>query len=253
MAEHTVWLSTQPLTRPSLSKTLMGSGGFLSTRTGQLSRSFLTSYVGLRWDNQNRAPPALGLQHANPPQRLRGLTKARGRELSLSQHQAQVAKLGLTLSPPADTARRSAKLCATHQVATTVRSILRMAPSQLPVQSEDLGERNAWHGSGGSGTGGREPANHARAHKDSLLPLRQACKRSEHLTRQRLQLWAHPTPGISLQRRVHPLSGKTSKNELFANRNIKTTGIFALCLSLLKHEAPLAPALTKFGSDSRLK
>lgn len=170
MAEHTVWLSTQPLTRPSLSKTLMGSGGFLSTRTGQLSRSFLTSYVGLRWDNQNRAPPALGLQHANPPQQLRGLTKARGRELSLSQHQAQVAKLGLTLSPPADTARRAAKLCATHQVATTVRSILRMAPSQLPVQSKDLGERNAWHGSGGSGTGGREPANHARAHKRLSAP-----------------------------------------------------------------------------------
>jgi len=75
-----------------------------------------------------------------------------------------------------------------------VHLILSTAPSQLPVQSEDLGERNAWHGSGGSGTGGREPANHTAAHKDSLLPLGQACRWSAHLTGQCLQLWARLTP-----------------------------------------------------------
>lgn len=42
------------------------------------------------------------------------------RELSPAQLQAHVTKLRLTLSPPADTARHSAKLCATNQVATMV-------------------------------------------------------------------------------------------------------------------------------------
>lgn len=84
----------------------------------------------------------LGLTARRLPTAAQGTYKSK-RELSLSQLQAHVTKLGLTLSPPADTARHTVKLCATNLVATMVQLILRMAPSQLPVQSEDLGERNA--------------------------------------------------------------------------------------------------------------